>query len=335
MSGNLRCGEACAVKLLWRSVAVLAVLTVVETACAQNYPARPVRLLHGFAVGGAIDIASRPLAQRLGEMFGQQVIVDAHPGAAGTIANEQVAQSTPDGYTLLAAPSSAMAATPHLYPLRYKPLADFAPVIPISEFSFVLVAHPDVPAKNAQGLIALAKTRPGTLTYGSPGVGTAFHLAGELFASMAGVKMLHVPYRGGGSAAIADILGGRVDLMWDNLGVVRPYTQNGRLRAIGVTGARRAAALPDVPTIGESGLPGYEMAGWLGVFAPAGTPRDIINTLNGAMAKVLAGADIRRMWATFDMEIAPTTPEQFTSRLHADYERYGRLIKSSGIEIQR
>ena len=181
----------------------------------------------------------------------------------------------------------------------------------------------------------LFRSKPGTLTYGSPGVGTAFHLAGELFSTMAGIKMLHVPYRGGGSAAITDILGRRADLMWDSLGVVRPYTQAGKLRAIGVTGVRRAAALPDVPTIAESGLAGYEMIGWLGVFAPAGTPKDIINTLNGAMSKVLASPEIRKTWATLDMEIVPTTPEQFASRVHFDYERYGKLIKSSGIEIQR
>jgi len=306
----------------------------IGSAHAQAYPSKPIRMLHGFAVGGAIDIFSRPIAQRMPELLGQQVVVDAHPGASGTIANELVAQSAADGYTLLAAPSSAMTATPHLYPLRYKPLADFAPIIQIGEFSFVLVSHPNVPARNVKELIALARAKPGTLTYGSPGVGTAFHLAGELFSTMAGVKMLHVPYRGGGAAAISDILGGRVDLMWDSLGVVRPYTQAGRLRAIAVTGVRRAAALPNVPTIAESGLPGYDMIGWLGIFAPAGTPKEIITTLNGAIARVLATPDIRKLWATLDMDIVPTTPEQFAARMRFDYERYGKLIKSSGIEIQ-
>jgi len=338
MDRNMSCGEHLADHVLLRVCGIVAALSLSQSpviAHAQTYPSKPIRVLHGFAVGGAIDIFSRPIAQRLPELLGQQVIVDAHPGAAGTIANELVAQSAPDGYTLLAAPSSAMTATPHLYQLRYKPLADFAPIIQIGEFSFVLVAHPDVPAHNVKELIALAKAKPGTLTYGSPGVGTAFHLAGELFSTMAGVKMLHVPYRGGGSAAIADILGGRVDLMWDSLGVVRPYTQAGKLRAIGVTGAPRAAALPGIPTIAESGLPGYEIAGWLGVFAPAGTSRDIINTLNGAISKVLANPEIRKMWAASDVEIVPMTPEQFALRLHFDYERYGKLIKSSGIEIQR
>jgi tripartite-type tricarboxylate transporter receptor subunit TctC len=306
-----------------------------EPGFAQSYPTRVVRLVHGFAAGSAIDVFSRPLAQKLSEALGQQVVVDSRPGATGTIANDLVAKSAPDGYTLLAAPGSAMAATPHLYKVPYDPLRDFAPVIQISTFSYVLVAHPTVPAKTARDLIALAKSRPAALTYGSTGVGSGFHLAGELFAAMAGIQLLHVPYRGGGSAAITDLVAGRVDLMWDSLAVVLPQMRAGKLRAIGVTGAHRTAVLPDVPAIAESGLPGYEMVGWHGVFAPAGTPREIIERLNATIAKILSTPDIKELWSTQAMEIFPSTPEQFAARLRFDYDRYGKLIKSSGISIQR
>ena len=320
---------------LWLAACLAAVaLGAPSFSDAQTYPTRPVRLIHGFATGSAVDVFTRPLAQKLSEVFGHQVIVDAHPGATGTIANELVAKSAPDGYTLLAAPGSAMAATPHLYKVNYAPLRDFAPIIQITDFSYVLVAHPSVPAKNARELIALAKSRPGYLTYGSTGVGSGFHLAGELFCKMAGIQMLHVPYRGGGSAAIADLIAGRVDLSWDSFGVVKPQMDAGKLRAIGVTGSRRAAALPNVPTIAESGLPGYEMVGWHGIFAPAATPKDIVVKLNGAIAKILATPEMKALWNTLGMEIVPSTPEQFAARLRSDYDRYEKLIRSAGIKMQ-
>ncbi|MGE5525200.1 MAG: tripartite tricarboxylate transporter substrate binding protein [Rhodospirillaceae bacterium] len=316
--------------------ALCAIFAVLASAAhGLSYPSKPIRLVHGFATGSAVDVFARPLAQKLSEQLGHQVVVDARPGATGTIANEIVAKSPPDGYTLLAAPGSAMAATPHLYKVSYAPLTDFAPVVQITDFSYVLVAHPAVPARNARELIALAKSRDGRLTYGSTGVGSGFHLAGELFCAMAGVHMLHVPYRGGGSAAITDLVAGRVDLMWDSLAVVKPQMQAGKLKAIGVTGSRRAAALAQVPTIAESGLPGYEMTGWHGIFTPAATPGDIVTMLNTSISKILAAPDIKELWNTQGMEIVPNTPEQFAARLRYDYERYGKLIKASGITIQR
>lgn len=319
-----------------RPIAALAALTAfaMSTACAQQWPARPLRMIHGFATGSAIDVFSRPLAQKLSEQLGQQVVVDARPGATGMIANEFVARSPADGYTLLAAPGSSMAAAPHLHKTAYAPLRDFAPIVQISEFSYVLVAHPAVPARTVKALIALAQARPGYLTYGSTGVGSGFHLAGELFGAMAGVKLLHVPYRGGGAAAITDLVGGRVDLMWDSLAVVKPQMEAGKLHALGVTGARRAAALPHVATVAESGLPGYEMIGWHGVFAPAAVPRDIVQRLNALTTGLLAAPDIKALWNTQGMEIVPNTPEQFGARLKADFERYAELIRSAGIRIQ-
>ena len=317
----------------WLKISACGFLLQISSVMAQPYPSKPIRLMHGFAPGSAIDVFSRPLAQKLSETLGQQVIVDARPGATGTIANELVSKAPADGYTLLAAPGSAMAATPHIYAIRYKPL-DFTPVIQISDFSYVLIAHPAVPARNARELIALAKAKPDALTYGSTGVGSGFHLAGELFCSMAGVKLLHVPFRGGGTAAVVDVVAGRVDLMWDSLGVVRPYVQAGRLRVIGVTGVHRAAALPNAPTIAESGLPGYHITGWHGILGPPGLPREIVTMLNTSIAKILATPDMREIWGTLAMEIVPNTPEQFAARLKSDYEQYGKLIKQIGLKPQ-
>ena len=313
--------------------AAFALLTALTAANAQNYPSRPIRLIHGFATGSAIDVMGRPMAAKLTDILGQQVIVDSRPGATGGIANEAVAKSTPDGYTLLTAPGSSLTAVPHLQPVRFDPLKDFAAVVQTTSFSFMLVTHPSVPVQGARDLVALAKAKPGFFTYGSTGIGSAFHLAGELFSSLAGVKLLHVPYRGGGSAAITDLVGGRVDLMWDALAVVRPQLQAGKIKAVGVTGSRRAAVLPNVPTIAESGLPGYEMIGWHGMLAPLATPRDIVVRLNSAVTKVLAQQDIRDLWAAQNMEIVPTTPAQFGEQIRREYERYGKLIKDAGIKL--
>ncbi len=307
--------------------------TIAELTHAQSYPTRPIRLVHGFATGSAIDVMGRPLAAKLSELLGQQVIVDSRPGATGGIANESVAKSTPDGYTLLTAPGSSLTAVPHLQAVRFDPLRDYAAVVQTTAFSYMLVAHPSVPVQTARDLIALAKARPGYLTYGSTGVGSGFHLAGEMFCHLAGVKMLHVPYRGGGAAAITDLMGGRVDLMWDALAVVRPQLMAGKLKAVGVTGSRRAAVLPNVPTIAESGLPGYEMLGWHGILAPAATPREVVERLNAAVAKALAMQDIRDLWAAQNMDIVPTTPAQFGDLIRREHERYGKLIKTAGIKL--
>ncbi len=319
--------------MILRNIVLALAVCAAHTATAQNFPTRPIRLLHGFATGSAIDVMGRPLAAKLSDLLGQQVIVDSRPGATGGIANEAVAKSAPDGYTLLTAPGSSLTAVPHLQAVRFDPLRDFAAVVQTTSFSFMLVAHPSVPVQNARDLIALAKAKPGFFTYGSTGIGSAFHLAGELFSSLAGVKLVHVPYRGGGAAAITDLVGGRVDLMWDALAVVRPQLQAGKIKAVGVTGLRRAAVLPNVPTIAESGLPGYEMIGWHGMLAPSATPRDIVDRLNGTVAKVLAQQDIRELWAAQNMEIVPTTPAQFGEQIRREYERYGKLIRNAGIKL--
>ena len=323
-------------KLRALAVTLLAwTFAVALPAAAQAYPAKTVRVVHGYAVGSAIDIFSRPLAQKLSELLGQQFVIDARPGATGTIGSEIVAKSAPDGYTLLAAPSSAMGSTPHMQKLSFEPLRDFAPIVQINEFYSVIVAHPSVPARNAAELIKLAKARPGYLTYGSTGVGSGFHLNFEYFCQMAGIQLLHVPYRGGGSAAIADLIAGRVDLMLDNIAVVKAQLDAGRVRALGVTGLRPVAALPGVPPIADSGLPGYESVGWHGWLAPAGTPREIVVQLNAAIRRILVTPDMKALWNSQGVETVDTTPEQFAARMRQDYDRYGRLVRSLGLGITK
>ncbi|HWI13082.1 MAG TPA: tripartite tricarboxylate transporter substrate binding protein [Burkholderiales bacterium] len=299
---------------------------------AQAYPARPVRLVLGFPAGTNVDILARPVAVRLGEMLGQQVVVDNRPGATGLIANELVAKSAPDGYTLLVAPGSSLTSTPHLrVKMPYDSLRDFVPIAQMNSFPQVVIVNPSVPAKNVKELIALAHARPGVLTYGSSGVGSAFHLAGELFASMAGVKMLHVPYKGG-NLALTDLVGGRIDVMFYSLAVAQPQIKAGKVRAIAVTGLNHDALMPELPTVNESGLRGYDITGWHGFFGPAGTPRDIVSRLNDAIGRILATDEIRRLWASEGMEVVIATPEQFAQRVRADYEKYGRIVKAVGIK---
>ena len=310
--------------LLAASVPVLAQST------ADPYPAKSVRILIGYAPGTSVDIAGRFLAQRLTESMGQSFIVDNRPGATGAIAAEAVARSSPDGYTLMAAPGSGVVATPWMQKVSWDPLRDFAPGALMGEFAFLLAAHPALPAKTAKDLIALARQRPKELAYGSNGVGSAFHLAGVLFAQMSKVELVHVPYRGGGNAALVDVMGGQIHLLWNSPVFLIPQLKAGKLKPIGVTGPKRIAALPDVPTIAESGLPGYAMTGWQGVFAPAATARDLVTRLNAAIVKILTVPAARESWAAQGLEAPAWTPEQFAARVKSDFEAYGRLIRSIG-----
>jgi tripartite-type tricarboxylate transporter receptor subunit TctC len=299
---------------------------------AQTYPTKPIRLVLGFPAGTNVDILARPVALRMSEALGQQVIVDNRPGATGLIANELVAKSAPDGYTLLVAPGSSLTSTPHLrIKMPYDSLKDFVPIAQMNSFPQVAIVNPGVPAKNVKELIALAREKPGVLTYGSSGVGSAFHLAGELFASMAKVKMLHVPYKGG-NLALTDLIGGRIDVMFYSLAVALPQIKAGKVRAIAVTGLKHDTLMPELPTVDESGLHGYDITGWHGFFAPAGTPREIVIRLNGVIGKILGTQEIRDLWASEGMEVVITTPEQFAQRMRADYEKYGRIVKAVGIK---
>ena len=310
----------------------LACAGLVQAATAAPWPVKPIRLVLGFSPGTNVDILARPIATRLSDVLGQQVVVDNRPGATGLIANELVARAQPDGYTLLVAPGSSLTSAPHLkLKMPYDALRDFAPIAQLNAFPQVIIVHPALPAKSVKELVALARTRNGGLRYGSSGVGSAFHLAGELFASMAQVTMLHVPYKGG-NIALTDLVGGRIDVMFYSLAVAMPQIQSGRVRALAVTGLKRDPLMPELPTVDESGLKGYDITGWHGFFAPAGTPRERILRLNALINKALATDEIAKLWASEGMEVVTGTPEQFAQRMRADYEKYGRIVKAVGIK---
>ncbi len=301
---------------------------------AQTYPTKVVKIVLGFPAATTVDLLVRPLAQKLGESLGQQFIVENRAGATGLIANSAVARATPDGYTLLGAPGSSLTSSPQMFAKPpFEVLGDFAPIAQIGAFGYVFIAHPGVPAKNVKQLIALARARPGFLTYGSSGIGSGFHLAGELFTSMAHVRMLHVPYKGG-AAAMNDMLAGRIDVMFYSLAVALPQIRAGKLRPLAVTGVKRDALLPDVPTMEEAGLKGYEITGWHGLLAPAGTPPAVLDKLNAEIVRILQTDDMKKLWKRFGMETPSTTPAQFAAVIKSDYEKYGRLIKAAGIKPQ-
>ena len=309
---------------------ILALLPL--AAMAQQYPTKLVRIVVGSPGGGGIDITGRPIAQRMSDVLGQQVIIDNRPGAAGMLANELVAKSAPDGHTILLTPGSFITVSTHLnVQAPFDPLDNFAPVIQISAYQFVLVVHPSVPASNARELIVAARARPGALTFVSSGVGSNFHLAGELFRLGARIELWHVPYKGSPSAVV-DLLAGRGDMMFTQLPPVMPYIKAGRLRAIGVTGARRSALLPDVLTIAEAALPGYELYGFEGVLVPLKTPREIVLKLNATIATILNTPEMKELWINKGLEFPPNTPEQFGAKIRQEYENAGKLIKAAGIK---
>ncbi len=314
------------------TVCAVTLLHIAAAPAAETYPAKPIRLVHGYP-GSSTEANARYVGAKLTELTGQQVIVDARAGATGTIAAEHVARSAPDGYTLLITPSSALGSTPHLRKVPFNTLRDFAPIAPVAQFGFILAAHPAVPARNARELIALAKSRRIVLTYGTTGVGSSYHLAGVLFSTMAGIEMLHVPYPQSGSASLVDFISGRTDLGLNSPVFLLPHVREGKLRAIGVTAPRRIQAAPDVPTIAESGVPGFEMVGWQGILAPAKTPKEIVMQLHASLQNILALPDTRKRWDDVGLELVHATPEQFTATLHADYERYGKLIQRIGGNI--
>jgi len=322
----------CPSRLVLQLAAAL-VLSCAALACsAAGYPDRPIRLVMGFPPGSTVDILARPVAQRLTEAFGQPVIVDNRSGATGIIANEMVARAQPDGYTLLAAPSSSLTSTPHLAAkLPYDALRDFVAVAQLSAFGYVLVVNPGVPAKNLRELMALANSRPEGLTYGSSGTGSGFHLAGELFQRLGKVRLLHVPYKGG-PPGVTDLMAGRIDFMFYSLAVIHPQIRAGKLRVLAVTASQRDPLLPDVPTMAEGGVPGYEASGWHGIFAPGGTPREVVARLNAEVVRILAQPEVRDIWAQQGMGITSADPARLARRMRDDYDFYGKLIRAAGIK---
>lgn len=302
------------------------------SAAAQNYPVKPVRIVVPFPAGGGVDLTARTVGQKLTDYLGQQVVIDNRAGAAGTIGAEHVAKSAPDGYTLLVAGPGSVAVAPLLFPkLGYNPLKDLAPITMLVTMPYIIVAHPSVPAKNAAELIALAKANPGKLNMASGGAGTGQHLAGELFNVLAGIKMIHIPYKGT-APAIADIMGGHADLTFSDPSVL-PQLHAGRLKVLGVSGTKRYPPLPNVPTVNESGLPGFDALNWYPLMAPAGTPRDLIMRLNTEAIKALNSPDVRDKLMAQGLIPAPMSPEQLGQFIREDYERWGKVIKAANVKL--
>lgn len=313
--------------------AAMLIGAVALPAVAQTYPHKPIRMIVGSSPGGPIDFSARLAAQKLTEALGQSVVVDNRTGAGGTIGTEYVARSTPDGYTLLMASAATLCITPALYPKRpYNTLKDFAPVSTVAAVSYVVVVHPALPAKSLQEFIALAKSRPGQLRYGSAGSGSVTHLAVELFRSMAGVETAHIPYKGAGPAMI-DLLGGQLDFMFDSVLTSAPLVRAGRLRALGQTAARRSPVLGEVPSIGETALPGYDVSTWFGLVAPAGTPREIVARLNAAIVKGLAATETRERLLAQGIEPLGSTPAEFSKLLRDELPKWANVVKVSGARI--
>lgn len=303
-------------------------------AARAAYPDRPLRLVVPFPAGGAADVMARGLAQHLGTQLGQQVVIDNRGGAGGTIAAELVARAPADGHTLLFATMGTQAINPALYPrLRYDPVKDFAPVALTHITPRVLVVGPAVAARSVAELVADAKVRPGQLTYGSAGNGSSSHLSGALFARLAGVEMVHVPYKGS-ATLLTDLLAGRVDLSFDSFTVYEEHIRAGRVHALGVTSRRRMTALPQVPTLAEAGLPGYEVSNWLGLLAPAGTPRERIAALHAAVVRAMGRADMRRQLTALGIEPQASSPEEFGALIRSEIPRWAGIVKASGARLE-
>ena len=300
-------------------------------AAPDGYPTKSIRMIVGFAPSGGSDTASRIVAQRLSTLLGQQVIVDNRPGAGGNLGHDIAAKSTPDGYTLLWCSIGPMAVNTSLYRnLPYKPLRDFDPITLTADSYNALVVNTGVPATNVKEFIAFAKTQPGKLNYGSSGNGGAGHLAGELFKLMAGVDIVHVPYKGGGPAML-DLLGGQIQVIFATLVTALPQMRAGKIRGLAVTTGKRAPMIPEVPTIAEAGLPGYEAPNWYGLVAPAGTPKAIIARLNRETVKVLEMPEVRDAYFASGLLPQSSTPEAFRAYIKSEVEKWGELIKRIGI----
>ena len=298
-----------------------------------NWPSKPIKWVVPFPPGGAMDVIARTLGEKAGRTLGQPFVIENRPGAGGNIGADAVAKSPADGYTIMIT-SIGMATNKALYPrLSYDPVKDFAPISLLAIVPNVLVVNTaKTTYKSVADVIAHAKRDPGKLTYASAGNGTSIHLAGEVFASMAGLNLLHVPYKGSGPA-VTDMLGGQVDLMFDSITSARPHIQAGKLRALGVTSAKRSATLPDVPTIAEAGVPGYEVSPWFAVFAPAGTPAAIVNKINAALIDAMKQPDTVAKFETIGAEPIGTTPQQLATHLDKELARWGALIKERNIRM--
>jgi tripartite-type tricarboxylate transporter receptor subunit TctC len=301
-------------------------------ALADVYPSRPIRLVVGYAAGGATDVIARLVGQKLSEALGQPVVIENRPGAGATVASDMVARSAPDGYTIFMS-TIANTINSSLYPkLPFDFVRDFSPITLVASIPNVLVVHPSVPAKDLKEFIALAKSKPGEINFASSGSGSSIHLSGELFNLVAGVKLIHIPYKGS-APAMTDLIGGQVQSMFDNLPSALPYIKAGKLRALGLTSNVRSAAVPTIPTLAEAGLPGCEIISWFSLSAPAKTPNEIIARLNAETAKALMQPDIKEKLAAMGAEPIPSTPEAAAAFIKTETAKWAQVVKASGARV--
>ena len=320
--------------LLRFAVLAVAAASFAGPVLAQQYPARPVRMLIGFPPGGGTDIVGRIVAQKLSENLGQQIIVENRGGATGMIAAELTAKAPPDGYTIMMAHIAAFSIMPSLYPkMPYDAARDFAPITLAAIGPNFLVVHPSLPARSVKELVALAKARPGQLHYASPGAGSVQHLSAELFKLQAKVDMLHVPYKGSGQS-IVDLIAGQVHLNFDSVPPVLPHVRSGRLRALAVTSAKRFSILPDIPTVTEGGVPGFDMSTWWGLVAPAAVNKDIVTRLQNETVKLLHQADVKEKIAFAGADTVGNTAEQFGAFMRSETAKYARIVRDANIKLE-
>lgn len=316
-----------------RIAAVLA-LALPWAAHAQAWPAKPVKIIVPFAAGGPADIYARAVGEKLSQALGQSFVVEDKPGGGSIVGTDLVAKSAPDGYTLLMM-SNTHTVNESLIPSKpFALLRDFVPVAPVNYSDLLMVVHPSVPVSSVKEFIALAKSQPGRLNYASSGPGTPYHMAGELFKAMAGVDVVHVPYKGS-SGARTDVLGGQVQMMFDAITTMAPLVRAGKLKALGSTGKVRSSVLPEVPTVGEAGVPGYEAVIWLGIIAPAGTPRSVVERLNAEITKITSSAEMREAWAKQGATAMTMTTDEFGRYLREDIDKWARIVKVSGAKADR
>ena len=310
------------------------VLACAGAAAQEDYPSRPLRLVVPFPAGGAVDILARDMGQRFTEAWRQQVVIDNRGGANGAIGAEAVARAKPDGYTLLMGSAGTHAINPALYAkLIYDPVREFAPVALVANLTNVLVIHPSIPARSVKDLVAFAKSRPGALTYASSGNGSSQHLSTELFKAMTGTDLVHIQYKGAGPALI-DVVAGQVSLTITALAPTLPFVQTGRLRALGVTTGKRSPALPEVPTVAEAGVAGYESNNWVGIFAPAGTPSAVLARLNAESARILTTPQMQERLRGQGAEFLPLTPGEFGAFQRAEIAKWSKVVRDSGARLE-
>ena len=321
-------------RAFFRASLFTALAGIAGTAPAQEYPIKPIRLIVPFSPGGLADTSARAVAEKLGARLGQTVLVENRAGASGNIGMQAVAQAAPDGYTLVLGFDGTVVINPHIFSKPgFDSVADFAPVTKLGDATLLLVAHPSVPARNIAELVALEKAKPGTFPYGTSGIGSTPHMVGELLNQRLGSQFVHMPYKGGGQAVI-DVVGGQIPLVFTAVASAQQHVKSGKLVGIGVTSTRRSPSLPDVPTFAESGLADFVVDSWVGIMAPARTPRPIVERLQRELAEVLKDPEVRSRYVTLGIEPVGNTPEQFAAQIRADLARWEKVVRTAGTRVE-